>query len=140
MMLLPIQNSQIAILGLGYVGLPLAVEFAKKYPTIGFDIDKDRVQALLQGHDHTLEVSDEELQKVLFPEKSDTQQPIGLKITSELLDIKHCNIFIVTVPTPTDKYNRPVLMRMLKASESIGKILKSGDVVIYESSVYPGVT
>ncbi len=139
-MLLPIQNSQIAILGLGYVGLPLAVEFAKKYPTIGFDIDKDRVQALLQGHDHTLEVSDEELQKVLFPEKSDTQQPIGLKITSELLDIKHCNIFIVTVPTPTDKYNRPVLTPMLKASESIGKILKSGDVVIYESTVYPGVT
>lgn len=138
-MLTPIQDSKIAIIGLGYVGLPLAVEFAKKFPVIGFDIDQSRVADLKSGVDKTLEVEDAMLQSVLV-----TQSPVkgqkGLLPTfgSDLL--ADCNIFIVTVPTPTDKYNRPVLTPMLRASENIGKYLKKGDVVIYESTVYPGVT
>lgn len=140
-MLKPLSESKIAIFGLGYVGLPLASAFAEKYPTVGFDIDLNRVQELQNGHDRTLEVSDHELSKILatsFQEMESDNK--GLLITHEIAPVLSCNIFIVTVPTPTDKHNRPVLTPMLKASEMIGKILKKGDVVIYESTVYPGVT
>lgn len=138
-MVAAIQDSKIAIIGLGYVGLPLAVEFAKKFPVIGFDIDQKRVSDLSAGKDHTLEVEDELLASVL----TSTVPQVGSKGLFPIFDsgeLKNCNIFIVTVPTPTDKHNRPVLTPMLKASENIGKYLKKGDVVIYESTVYPGVT
>jgi UDP-N-acetyl-D-galactosamine dehydrogenase len=129
-------NPKIAIIGLGYVGLPLAVAFAEKYSVIGFDINEQRVAELNQGKDHTLEVEDELLHSVLVQDDSLT----GLRVTTDLSTIAQCNVFIVTVPTPTDKYNRPVLTPMIKASESIATILKSKDIVIYESTVYPGVT
>ncbi len=131
-----LKESKIAIIGLGYVGLPLAVAFAEKYSVVGLDINQQRIQELNKGKDHTLEVEDELLQKVLVKTPS-TQ---GLFVTSQLEDIADCNIFIVTVPTPTDKHNRPVLIPMVKASEAIAKVLKSNDIVIYESTVYPGVT
>lgn len=130
------EESKLAIIGLGYVGLPLAVEFAKKFRTVGFDIDTNRVKELNTGVDKTLEIEDDLLKSVL----TNNLDSKGLMPTVNVDDIKDCNIFIVTVPTPTDKYNRPVLTPMLKASESIGKILKKGDIVIYESTVYPGVT
>ncbi|HKI89049.1 MAG TPA: nucleotide sugar dehydrogenase [Draconibacterium sp.] len=130
-------NTQIAVIGLGYVGLPLAVEFAKKYPVVGFDIKKERVDELNNGHDSTLEVDDENLNSVLKYSVSDKN---GLYLTSFNDNIASCNIFIVTVPTPTDKNNRPVLTPLIKASETIGKVLKEGDIVIYESTVYPGAT
>ena len=129
-------KEKIAVIGLGYVGLPLAVEFGKKYPTIGFDINEQRVVDLNKGHDSTLEVSDELLQSVLIDNISD----IGLKLGSDIDDIKDCNIYIVTVPTPVDKNHRPILTPLIKASETIGSVLKKGDIVIYESTVYPGVT
>ncbi|MGB0868623.1 MAG: nucleotide sugar dehydrogenase [Flavobacteriales bacterium] len=129
-------KEKIAVIGLGYVGLPLAVEFGKKYPTIGFDINGNRVSDLNSGHDATLEVSDELLQSVLVDNLTDT----GLKLVSDISDIKDCNIFIVTVPTPVDKNHRPILTPLIKASETIGSVLKQGDIVIYESTVYPGVT
>ena len=129
-------NYRIGIIGLGYVGLPLAVEFAKKYPTIGFDINGARVKELNDGHDRTLEVEDDYLKSVLSKDSSE----IGLFNTSELESLKGCNIFIVTVPTPTDKNNRPVLTPLYKASETVGQVLKKDDIVIYESTVYPGVT
>jgi UDP-N-acetyl-D-galactosamine dehydrogenase len=138
-MLTPIQDSKIAIIGLGYVGLPLAVEFAKKFAVIGFDIDQSRVGELASGIDKTLEVDDQLLQSVLVKSASKSSE-IGLFPTCESSHLADCTIYIVTVPTPTDKYNRPVLTPMLKASENIGKYLKKGDVVIYESTVYPGVT
>jgi len=132
-----ISNSkEIAIIGLGYVGLPLAVEFAKKFKVVGFDINQARIAELQQGHDSTLEVDDENLQSVINQNGSAT----GLTLTFTAEEIASCNVFIVTVPTPTDKNNRPVLIPMLKASETIGKVLKKGDIVIYESTVYPGVT
>lgn len=127
---------RIGIIGLGYVGLPLAVEFAKKYPTIGFDINEARVKELNDGHDRTLEVEDDYLKSVLSADSSQK----GLFNTSELASLKGCNTFIVTVPTPTDKNNRPVLTPLYKASETVGKVLKKDDIVIYESTVYPGVT
>ncbi|MCH7401719.1 nucleotide sugar dehydrogenase [Belliella kenyensis] len=140
-MLKSLSESTIAIIGLGYVGLPLAVAFAEKYRTIGYDIDSKRVRSLQDGHDKTMEVTDEELQRVLVHDsKNSGQKSQGLLITAELTDIEACNIYIVTVPTPTDKHNKPVLSPMLKASEAIAKVLKRGDVVIYESTVYPGVT
>jgi UDP-N-acetyl-D-glucosamine/UDP-N-acetyl-D-galactosamine dehydrogenase len=135
--LTPLHESTIAIIGLGYVGLPLAVEFAKKYPVIGFDINSKRVGELQQGKDTTQEVSDENLTAVLV---EDISKGIGLFSTDKTAGLEHASIFVVTVPTPTDKHNRPVLTPMLKASETVGKVLKSGDVVIYESTVYPGVT
>ncbi len=138
-MLTPIQDCKIAIIGLGYVGLPLAVEFAKKFPVVGFDIDKKRISDLHLGKDHTLEIDDELLNSVLITNVPQNGH-IGLFPTFESDALSDCQIFIVTVPTPTDKYNRPVLTPMLKASENIGKYLKKGDVVIYESTVYPGVT
>ena len=134
-------NTKIAVLGLGYVGLPLAVEFAKKYPTIGYDISSSRVQQLLEGVDNTLEVENELLQSVLLSSLEQVNgQGKGFYPTERQKDIADCNVYIVTVPTPTDKHNRPVLTPMLKASKSIAKVLKKGDVVIYESTVYPGVT
>jgi UDP-N-acetyl-D-galactosamine dehydrogenase len=133
-----LDNSKIAIIGLGYVGLPLAVAFAEKFKVIGFDINVQRVNQLQKGHDHTLEVENELLQSVLL--KHSEEKPKGLYITTALGALANCNIFIITVPTPTDKHNHPVLTPMIKASETIAGLLKKGDVVIYESTVYPGVT
>ncbi|MFZ1524200.1 MAG: nucleotide sugar dehydrogenase [Saprospiraceae bacterium] len=129
---------KIAIIGLGYVGLPLAVEFAKKYPVIGFDINQARVDELNKGKDSTLEVEDNLLQEVLA--SSFDFDMDGLYVTTDLNDMAHCNTYIITVPTPTDKNNRPVLTPLYKSSESVGHVLKKGDYVIYESTVYPGVT
>lgn len=128
---------KIAIIGLGYVGLPLARLFATKYSTVGFDINKNRISELNTGHDHTLEVEDEILQAVLVDKFSDK---VGLYCTNDLEILKGCNVFIVTVPTPVDKNNRPDLTPLYKASETVAKVLKKGDIVIYESTVYPGVT
>ncbi len=130
-------KEKIAVIGLGYVGLPLAVEFGKKYQTVGFDINQSRVDALNGGHDSTLEVSDELLQSVVT---SNRNQETGLLLSANTQDLETCTIYIVTVPTPVDKNNRPILTPLIKASETIGKVLKEGDVVIYESTVYPGVT
>jgi UDP-N-acetyl-D-galactosamine dehydrogenase len=127
----------LAILGLGYVGLPLAVEFAKKYPVVGFDINPERVKGLQSGNDYTLEVSREQLTGVLKKQPDCTP---GLWITGQLEDLRSNNIYIITVPTPVDAYNRPDLTALLKASETAGRVLKKGDIVIYESTVYPGVT
>ena len=132
-------NHKICMIGLGYVGLPLAVEFAKYYPVVGFDIKQERIKELNQGHDSTLEVEDENLQSVLLNlEPSIFKQ--GLYLTDKLDEIKDCNIYIVTVPTPVDKNNRPDLTPLIKASETIGKVIKKDDIVIYESTVYPGCT
>ncbi|HGF9414984.1 TPA: Vi polysaccharide biosynthesis UDP-N-acetylglucosamine C-6 dehydrogenase TviB, partial [Acinetobacter baumannii] len=120
---------RIAIIGLGYVGLPLAVEFGKKVPVVGFDIYQKRIDELKIGQDHTLEVSSEEL-----------KQAAQLSYTTNLDDLKSCNFFIVTVPTPIDNYKQPDLTPLIKASTSLGKILKKGDIVVYESTVYPGAT
>jgi UDP-N-acetyl-D-galactosamine dehydrogenase len=128
----------IGIIGLGYVGLPLAVAFAEKYRVIGFDIHQGRVDELQQGHDRTLEVEDEWLQKVVMNHVH--ARPRGLFNTNSKEILAECNVYIVTVPTPTDRYNRPVLTPMIKASETIAGLLQKGDVVIYESTVYPGVT
>ncbi len=125
----------IAVIGLGYVGLPLAVAFATKYKVVGFDINSKRVTELLKGHDATLEISDSELKKSLA-----LNSDVGLRITDDPLQIKDANVYIITVPTPTNKYNQPVLTPLQKASETVGKVLKKGDVVIIESTVYPGVT
>ena len=134
-------EKKIAVIGLGYVGLPLAVEFAKKYPTIGFDINTSRVNQLMSGHDHTLEVEDKDLQKEIVPDLLTAESKgKGLYCTTAVGDIEPANFYIVTVPTPTDKNKRPVLTPLIKASESVGKVLKKGDYVIYESTVYPGVT
>lgn len=122
-------NQKIAVIGLGYVGLPLAVEFGKKIKTIGFDINKSRIDELIAGHDRTLEVSDENM-----------RLSTHISYSFNIEDLKQCNYFIVTVPTPTDKNNRPDLTPLYKASETVGKALKKGDIVIYESTVYPGVT
>lgn len=132
-----IENKKIAVIGLGYVGLPLAAAFAEKYPVVGFDINQGRVNELKSGHDHTLELADDELKAVLV-EGLDTGN--GLLPSFNAQDLTSCNVFIVTVPTPTDKHNRPVLTPLVKASETVGKALKKGDIVIYESTVYPGVT
>jgi UDP-N-acetyl-D-galactosamine dehydrogenase len=128
-------HPKIAIIGLGYVGLPLAVAFAKKYPVVGFDINQSRVDELNNGTDHTLEVSDKDLKEAL----TNNDSP-AMKLSTESNDMKEATIFIVTVPTPTDKNRQPVLTPLIKASETIGSILKDGDIVIYESTVYPGVT
>ncbi len=131
------KNIKIAVIGLGYVGLPLARLFATKYSVIGFDINQSRVASLKSGTDTTLEVDDETLQKVLV---DDPNAETGLYCTTSLNDIENCNYFVVTVPTPVDKNNRPDLTPLYKSSETVGKILKKGDIVIYESTVYPGVT
>lgn len=128
---------KIAIIGLGYVGLPLAVEFAKKHKVIGFDILQQRVDELRAGKDNTLEVCEEELTNVLT---FDDATSYGLYCTSEIGKLESCTVFIITVPTPVDKNNRPDLNPLIKASQMVGKVLKRGDIVIYESTVYPGVT
>ncbi|MCO8061882.1 MULTISPECIES: Vi polysaccharide biosynthesis UDP-N-acetylglucosamine C-6 dehydrogenase TviB [Acinetobacter] len=127
--MLKLSEVKVAIIGLGYVGLPLAVEFGKKVPVVGFDIYQKRIDELKSGKDHTLEVSLEEL-------ALSTQ----LDYSSNLEDLKDCNFFIVTVPTPIDKFKQPDLMPLVKASQSIGNVLKKGDIVVYESTVYPGAT
>ena len=132
-----IENKKIAVIGLGYVGLPLAAAFAEKYPVVGYDINQGRVNELKSGHDHTLELADDELKAVLA---KGLESGNGLLPSFNAEDLASCNVFIVTVPTPTDKHNRPVLTPLVKASETVGKALKKGDIVIYESTVYPGVT
>lgn len=127
--MLDIDNIKIAVIGLGYVGLPLAVEFGKQLPVIGFDINADRIAALNAGTDHTLEVSDEEL-----------AQAMQLSYSSDVQALSDCNFFIVTVPTPIDDYKQPDLTPLIKASEAIGSLLKKDDIVVYESTVYPGAT
>lgn len=127
--MLQLSDLKIAIIGLGYVGLPLAVEFGKQLPVVGFDIQQKRIQELQSGHDHTLEVSSEEL-----------KQATQLTYSANLDDLRSCNFFIVTVPTPIDEFKQPDLTPLIKASTSIGKVLKKGDVVVYESTVYPGAT
>lgn len=131
-----IQTKKIAVIGLGYVGLPLAVEFGKQFHTVGFDINQSRVDELNKGTDSTLEVSDDLLQSVL----NDEIESKGLFITTDRASIADCDVYIVTVPTPTDKYHRPILTPLYKASETVGAVLKKGDIVVYESTVYPGVT
>ncbi|MEC8458440.1 MAG: nucleotide sugar dehydrogenase [Bacteroidota bacterium] len=135
------ENKKITIVGLGYVGLPLAVEFGKKYKTVGFDIDIKRVQELKKGHDHTLEIEANTLKEVVTENLIEHETNIkGLYFTADFKEIKDSNFFIVTVPTPTDKNNQPDLTPLLSASKNIGRVLKKGDYVIYESTVYPGVT
>lgn len=127
--MLNINDIKIAVIGLGYVGLPLAVEFGKKHPIIGFDINKHRIEELKSGTDHTLEVSDEEL--------ASAKQ---LEFSSDINELGECNFYIVTVPTPIDEYKQPDLTPLVKASTAIGSVLKAGDIVVYESTVYPGAT
>lgn len=131
------KDIKIAVIGLGYVGLPLARLFATKFPVVGFDINKSRVAELMSGMDATLEVEESLLKSALvqFPSEEN-----GLFCSSNLEDIKNCNYYIITVPTPVDKNNRPDLTPLYKSSETVGKVLKKGDIVIYESTVYPGVT
>ncbi len=128
-MLHSLKNVKLGIIGLGYVGLPLAVEFGKKYPTMGFDINTKRVRELKQGHDFTLEVSGEELADSEF-----------ISYSSDVDDLKDCNVYIVTVPTPIDKNKQPDLTPLVKASAMLAKVINKGDVIIYESTVYPGAT
>ena len=127
--MLNIDNIKIAVIGLGYVGLPLAVEFGKNHSVIGFDINAERISALTAGVDHTLEVSDKELAEATH-----------LGYSSDINELKDCNFFIVTVPTPIDAYKQPDLTPLIKASEAIGSLIKQNDIVVYESTVYPGAT
>jgi UDP-N-acetyl-D-glucosamine/UDP-N-acetyl-D-galactosamine dehydrogenase len=131
------RKNKIAVIGLGYVGLPLARLFATKYSVVGFDIDTDRITELMSCIDSTLEVDNKTLKSVLIGEDSDE---IGLFCTNQVDKIKNCNYYIITVPTPVDKNNRPILIPLKKASETVGIVLKKGDIVIYESTVYPGAT
>lgn len=126
-----IQDNKIAVIGLGYVGLPLARLFSTKHATVGFDINQARIDGLMAGHDATLEVEDALLQEALDN---------GFVCTNKLDDIKDANIYVITVPTPVDKHNRPDLTPLYRASETVGKVLSKGDIVIYESTVYPGAT
>jgi len=130
-------KDKIAIIGLGYVGLPLARLFATKYPVVGFDINTSRVAELMSGVDSTLEVDNETLQSVLVSDPSNSN---GLFCTNQIDEIMDCNYYIITVPTPVDNNNRPILTPLIKASETVGTVLKKGDIVIYESTVYPGAT
>lgn len=132
-----LEKISIAVVGLGYVGLPLATEFAKHFEVCGFDLNAERVSQLNGGYDHTYEVDCESLNSVLINIDDSGR---GLFLTDQIDDIKKCNVFIITVPTPVDKYNRPDLSPLLKVSSMIASILKPGDTVIYESTVYPGVT
>src|SRR5246127_601243 len=127
--MLKLRNCRIAVVGLGYVGLPLAVEFGKRFDTVGFDVKPERVAQLRAGRDTTLEVTSEELKSAQ-----------RLSFTTELADLKRCRVFIVTVPTPIDGYKRPELTPLMRASETVGKVMRTGAVVIYESTVYPGFT
>ncbi len=131
---------KIAVIGLGYVGLPLARLFATKFPVLGFDINQKRIDELRAGKDLTLEVEDDILQAALVSENPFATNTNGLYCSNELADIADANFYVVTVPTPVDKNNRPDLTPLYKASETVGKVLKKGDIVVYESTVYPGVT
>ena len=124
-----ISEVKVGVIGLGYVGLPLAVEFGKQYPTVGFDVNVKRVAELKSGHDFTLETSPEEIASAS-----------GLTFSTDFNELNGCNVYIVTVPTPVDQSKRPDLTPLIKASETIGKVISKGDVVIYESTVYPGAT
>lgn len=124
-------NIRIAVIGLGYVGLPLARLFSTKYKTIGFDVNTARVKALMEGHDATLEVEDELLQTAIAS---------GFVCSANIDDIRDCNFYVIAVPTPVDKNNRPDLTPLIKASETVGKVISRGDIVVYESTVYPGAT
>src|SRR5690554_2077259 len=126
---------KIAVIGLGYVGLPLARLFATRYNTVGYDIHSGRIAELREGRDRTMELEDDLLKSVL---KSELNERKGLYVTDELEDTKDCNFYIVTVPTPVDKNKRPNLTALLKASKSVGSVIKKGDTVIFESTVYPG--
>ncbi len=126
------KDIKIAVIGLGYVGLPLARLFSTKYKTVGFDMNQARVDTLMQGHDTTLEVSDDLLQDAISKH--------GFICTSDLEEIRHCNFYVVAVPTPVDENNRPDLQPLRGASETVGKVISKGDIVVYESTVYPGVT
>lgn len=132
-------NYKIAVIGLGYVGLPLAVEFAKKYLTVGFDINESRISELNSGNDKTLEIEKSLLDTLLIRDINNPTSS-GLYCTTNVNDISECNIYIVTVPTPIDRYNKPDLTPLHKASRSLSRLLKKGDIVIYESTVYPGAT
>ncbi len=125
-------NFKIAVIGLGYVGLPLARLFSTRFETVGYDLNTHRVEALMAGHDDTLEVSDSLLQDALHNH--------GFRCTSRLDDIADCNFYVVAVPTPVDRNNTPDLTPLLGASETVGKVISKGDIVVYESTVYPGVT
>jgi UDP-N-acetyl-D-galactosamine dehydrogenase len=125
------KDIRICVIGLGYVGLPLARLFSTKYPTIGFDMSEARVDALMAGHDATLEVADDLLQSALNN---------GFRCTTSLDDIRNCNLYIVAVPTPVDENNNPDLTPLIGASTTVGKVISKGDIVVYESTVYPGVT
>ncbi|MDE7150420.1 MAG: nucleotide sugar dehydrogenase, partial [Bacteroidales bacterium] len=126
------KDLKICVIGLGYVGLPLARLFATKYKTVGFDMNQARVDALNGGHDATLEISDELLQSAI--------KDYGFRCTTQLDDIRDCNFYVVAVPTPVDANNRPDLKPLWRASETVGKVISKGDIVVYESTVYPGVT
>jgi UDP-N-acetyl-D-galactosamine dehydrogenase len=128
-MKMSLKDIKIGVIGLGYVGLPLAIEFGKKYPTLGFDINQARISELLAGHDATLEVNDEELKDAPF-----------MSYSFSVDDLKKCNVYIVTVPTPIDEHKQPDLTPLIKASAMIGKVVNKGDIIIYESTVYPGAT
>lgn len=126
------KDTRICVVGLGYVGLPLARLFSTKYPTIGFDLNQNRVNNLMRGHDATLEVDDQLLQDAIHNH--------GFRCTTDLNEVRECNFYVVAVPTPVDVNNRPDLTPLVKASETVGKVISKGDVVVYESTVYPGVT
>lgn len=128
-MIMKLEDARIAVLGLGYVGLPLAVAFGGKHPTVGFDIDESRIDELRRGEDRTLEVDPEEL-----------AASGGLQLSCDVADLADCNVYVITVPTPIDEHKQPDLTALRKASASVGKVLNRGDVVIYESTVYPGAT
>lgn len=147
--MIPLLKSEIkiAVIGLGYVGLPLARLFATKYPVVGFDINQNRINELNQGYDTTLEVDTDILKSVLIPNieflqlhSPNKSYQSGLFITNQLEEIKDCNFYIITVPTPVDRNNRPDLRPLLKASETVGKVISTGDIIVYESTVYPGAT
>lgn len=138
---------KIAVIGLGYVGLPLARLFATKYPVVGFDINENRINKLKQGYDETLEVDTETLKNALVNNievlnlNSESQKySRGLFLTSNLDEIRACNFYIITVPTPVDRNNQPDLKPLIKASETVGKVVSKGNIVVYESTVYPGAT
>lgn len=131
------KDIKIAVIGLGYVGLPLARLFATKFPVVGFDINQSRIAELMAGKDSTLEIEEDLLKSALVKEPSEN---IGLYCSYDIRDIENSNYYIITVPTPVDKNNRPDLTPLYKSSETVGKVLKKGDIVIYESTVYPGVT
>ena len=126
------KDIKICVIGLGYVGLPLARLFSTKYPTVGFDMNQARVDALMQGHDATLEVADDLLQDAIANH--------GFRCTTDIEEIRDCNFYIVAVPTPVDRNNAPDLTPLYGASRTVGKVIKTGDIVVYESTVYPGVT